>query len=154
MLGDNNTLNNPGTTTTDSREDNKVYDIDVRKKILRSTKQTKLTFGPAVVPAVRENIRMFQQLSEGSECRFGSGSCATHNVKLCRSVVEKKTSCVDVNGKITWKMREVATLACPRGQLRSDRISDVTRLDYKESGAGTNKKPRLFYEENNDQPQA
>jgi len=80
--------------------------------------------------------------------------CATFFVfTLVYHVVEKKTRCVDDNGRVTWKMREVATLACLRGQLRSDRISDVTRLDYKESGAGTNKKPRLFCEVDNDQPQ-
>ena len=65
--------------------------------------------------------------------------------------MEKKTGCVDKNCKVTWRMREVATLACPIGKLKTDQYDDVTEMGSEETWAGTNKKPRLFTDEDKNQ---
>ena len=38
-------------------------DSDEKKRLTTNVKQTKLTFKPASVPAVKENIRMFQRIA-------------------------------------------------------------------------------------------
>ena len=48
-------------------------------------------------------------------------------------------------------MREVATLACPIGKLKTDQYDDVTEMGSEEVWAGTNKKPRLFTDEDKNQ---
>ena len=42
---------------------------------------------------------------------MAAGDVLNIMLKLCRSVVKKKTGCVDTNGKTVWRMTEVATLA-------------------------------------------
>ena len=45
----------------------------------------KMTFGTVGVKkkkTIKENIRMFQEFVNGSECVTGSGMCSTHNVRL------------------------------------------------------------------------
>ena len=94
---------------------------------------------------MKENIRAFQLMEKGGECRFGSGSCAEHNVKLCRQVESRRVGCVDKHGKTTWKMREVVTLACPARVHQSSRTT--TELSVHENLAGTNKKLRFDLDE-------
>ena len=48
-------------------------------------------------------------------------------------------------------MREVATLACPIGKLKTDQYDDVTEMGSEETWAGTNKKPRIFTDEDKNQ---
>ena len=99
-------------------------------------KQTKLTFKPASVPSVKYNIRMFQMIANGVECRFGSSRCAEHNVKLCRDVVEKRVACLDSNGKTTLRMREATILPCPIGKDIVPQNEAVTKLCEDEKWEG------------------
>ena len=114
---------------------------------------TKLTFKPAVRPGVKEHIRMFQSKSNGVDCRFGSGRCAEHNVKLCRRLVEKRVACVDKYGNTTWRKREATILACPMGKADSPQYKAATELDESGSCGGANKKPRIIMKNVNTQPQ-
>ena len=47
------------------------------------------------------------------KCVMGGGKCVTHNVKLKRTVKQKKYSCVNLKGQIEWKSRDVTCLVCP-----------------------------------------
>ena len=47
------------------------------------------------------------------KCVMGGGKCVTHNVKLKRTVKQKKYSCVNLKGQIEWKFRDVTCLVCP-----------------------------------------
>ena len=103
-----------------------------------------MIFGSSVVTFARclkENIRAFQLMQKGGECRFGSGSCAEHNVKLCRKVESKRVGSVDKDGKTTWRMREVVTLACPARVNQSSRTTTELSVDL--NLVGTNKKLRF-----------
>ena len=114
----------------------------------------KTTFKNLVVPgpkkSVQDNIRLFQRMSEGGGCRFGSGMCAEHNVKLCRSIETKRFGCVDENGKTTWQRREVAILACPVSAQSNEQVVEHTRLSVDLVGA--NKKLRISSRDEMDQP--
>ena len=146
---------------SDNKEDNMIEQEDNTEKHngsednminnMKNNKPTaapdvmKLTFSPIVMPAVnkgvKENIKAFQLMEKGGECRFGSGSCAEHNVKLCRQVTSRRVGCVDKNGKTTWRMREVVTLACPAKAHQPG--STTTELSVHEELVGTNKKLRF-----------
>ena len=125
-----------------SSEDNKL-----NNRPAAAPDDVKLTFDsicrPGVKKGVKENIRAFQLMEKGGECRFGSGSCAEHNVKLCRQVESRRVGCVDKHGKTTWKMREVVTLACPARVHQSSRTT--TELSVDENLVGTNKKLRFDF---------
>ena len=145
----------------DRQEDNKEENVIIKEdnngkatsnennkfnnKTTAAPEDVKLTFVPVCRPgvnkSVKENIRAFQLMGRGGECRFGSGSCAEHNVKLCRQVEHKRVGCVDKDGKTTWRMREVVTLACPARVHQSSRTS--LELSVNENLAGTNKKLRF-----------
>ena len=66
-------------------------------------------------------------------------------MKLCRQVESKRVSCVDKNGKTTWRMREVVTLARPARVHQSSRT--ITELSVHENLSGTNKKLRFDEDE-------
>lgn len=99
----------------------------IMKYLVKKQADVKLTFAPVCKPGVnmgvKENIRAFQLMQKGGECRFGSGSCAEHNVKLRRKVESKRVGCVDKDGKTTWRMREVVTLVCPARVNQSSRTT-------------------------------
>ena len=59
---------------------------------------------------------MFQELEKGHECVMQGGMCSTHNVKLVRSVTEKKMSVMNEDITIAWRMGEAVTLTCPLRQ--------------------------------------
>ena len=124
----------------------------IMKYLVKKQADVKLTFAPVCKPGVnmgvKENIRAFQLMQKGGECRFGSGSCAEHNVKLCRKVESKRVGSVDKDGKTTWRMREVVTLVCPARVNQSSRTT--TELSVHENLVGPNKKLRLNsdYDEN------
>ena len=58
-------------------------------------------------------------------CVFGGGKCVTHNVKLKRSVKQKKMSVINKMGQVTWGYRDVTCLICP-GRANKQRISAKT----------------------------
>ena len=47
------------------------------------------------------------------KCIFGNGRCSTHDVKLDRTVKNKKYSVMGAAGKLEWKYRDVTCLVCP-----------------------------------------
>ena len=58
-------------------------------------------------------------------CVFGGGKCVTHNVKLKRSVKQKKMSVINKMGQVTWGYRDVTCLICP-GRANKQRVSAKT----------------------------
>ena len=77
----------------------------------------KTTFGSNIEGArtkIKERIKSFEKFNSPDECVLGSGMCATHNTKLIRIMKERKVSCVDKCGQISWVMKEVAALVCPK----------------------------------------
>ena len=106
--------------------DNKKEETNIDNNIEITTKQDKLTqnnknqnnekptFKVMVKPAVGDNIRKFQELSnKNNQCVIGSGRCGSHNVKLVREVKQKKMSVIGKNGELSWSTREVTILTCP-----------------------------------------
>ena len=59
------------------------------------------------------------------KCAMGSGRCGAHNVKLVRSVKQKKYSCVNKLGQVEWKTRDVTCLICP-SQAQMNRTTAKT----------------------------
>ena len=84
------------------KKENQFQDL---KKTTFGTKNKKV--------AVKESIKMFQDLSKGEDCIIGSGRCSRHNVRLVKTVKEKKVSVIDVSGRVKWQMREAIIYACP-----------------------------------------
>ena len=138
-------VNDENSTRIDSMKNTSVVSSEEDKK--------KTTFKPlntASTAKVTENIKMFQELVDGAECRLGSGRCSTHNVKLVRNVCKKRVSCVTDNGRVTWSMREGVTLACPYKQAhRTDAATEPEPLMYD----GANKNKRICLNRRMNQPQ-
>ena len=63
--------------------------------------------------SVKESIRMFQDIVDDDDCVAGGGWCVKHNVRLVRSVTNKKVSSVSENGGTTWLRGEAVISACP-----------------------------------------
>ena len=85
----------------------------------------KLTFSAPQRNAVSEKIEMFQRLSAGGECVFGSGWCALHNVRLVRQLVVRRVS-VQIEGGVLFEKKECVSLVCPATRQAStdDRLCD------------------------------
>ena len=61
------------------------------------------------------------------KCVMGNGRCGAHDVKLIRSVKQKKYSCVNKLGQIEWKTRDVTCLICP-DQAKMNRTKAKTDI--------------------------
>ena len=123
---------------------NRETDIDLRRQPT-SLKMTlgndKNTAGP--VSDVNSRKKTFSVVCEGGggsvservknletvidKCVMGSGRCGTHNVKLSRTVKQKKYSCVNSQGQIEWKYRDVTCLVCP-SQAQMTRTKAKTEI--------------------------
>ena len=114
----------------------------------------KLTFTPGHNRKVKDNITMFQKLSDGVECVIGSGMCAGHNVKLIRNVKMKRCSDIDERGLVTWSMREVTTLTCPAATRQGSHSAQSAVMLELSDETGTNGKQRKLRRMCDDQPQA
>ena len=81
---------------------------------------------------------------------MGSGRCVTHNCKLNRIVKEKRVSCIDKNGKISWTMREGAVLLCPKAGSSTSKEGQNTAIDdqLRVGNTSTNKKLRIYSDGN------
>ena len=97
---------------------------------------------------------MFQKLSIGEGCVIGSGRCSKHNTKLVRGVKMKKVSCIDKNGKVSWLMREVASLTCPFKPDRKHVRDESAMMSSLVQPEGTNGRAKKFKNEVEDQSQA
>ena len=87
---------------------------------------------------IRDRIKSLEKFSKADEkCVMGSGMCATHNCKLVKQIIEKRTSCIDKNGKIGWLMREGTSLACPK----STNLSAHKPVVNNQLGSGSKSKP-------------
>ena len=136
-------------TRTDTVEDNTTTlseeeKIDMKKKV--SDISVKKTFDKHSHLGVKKKIAMFSDMSQEVKCVLGSGYCGGHNVKLVRSIVKKKVSEIDINGKLKWPMREVITLTCPATQpiVRDGRTIPALESEQPELGATNGKKARKF----------
>ena len=129
-------------TPTLSEEDR----INMKKKI--GSISVKKTFDKLSQLGVKKKIEMFSDMSQEVKCVLGSGYCSGHNVKLVRSIVKKKISETDCNGKVTWPMREVITLACPAIQPIVRNVSAIPALGSEEPELGTTNGKKLKVFEN------
>ena len=125
-----NTFNNKNNKNTDNSE------CDKTQKTTFSTLCDSATVG--------DRVRRYQMMvrKSGSGCVMGSGRCATHNVKLVRSVCMKKVSDRNNADELVWRNRESTTLVCPA----SERFSDDNKSDkvvVNTQQGPTNKKSKL-----------
>ena len=65
---------------------------DVADGEVRTTENKKTTFRNIEQASVRMKIKRFEDISEKIKCVVGNGRCATHNCKLVREVVMRRTS--------------------------------------------------------------
>ena len=114
--------------------------------------QKKLTFDRVDRQSVRDNIAKFQKLQRGGMCVMGSGRCAEHNVRLVRSVTNKKVSVIDENGYTRWVTREVTILTCPGSVVSLPVVASDVDSKISDEQGNTNKKQRLFPKNGMDQP--
>ena len=135
------------TNDTNNIEDNlKHDDCDMKTENLnrKETHNMKKTFSNI---DMTEKIMKFTQLTAGSDCVYGSGSCATHNCKLVRGVIQKRMSVPNKDGGVSWAMRDVTCLRCPN----KDQAKPLTGVysattdvsDPSELNQGTNKRARI-----------
>ena len=75
---------------------------------------------------MRAKILKFQELVNGEDCVVRSGYCVTHNLKTVREIVSVRTSCVDKNAKVGWRLSESAVMCCPRAQPRKPTSTQTT----------------------------
>ena len=97
--------------------------------------------------SVRDNITMFQELSNRDECVWGNGRCSTHNTKLVRKVTVKKVSEVDRHGQVTWPMREVCSFACPSKLDKQSGSETSTENLVPVKPVGTNGSKKICFDE-------
>ena len=88
-------------------------DIDSMKKTFKA------------VGNVSDRVRSLENNMNNVKCVMGSGRCGAHNVKLVRSVKQKKYSCVNKLGQVEWKTRDVTCLICP-SQAQMNRTTAKT----------------------------
>ena len=110
-----------------------------------------MTFRPLKTKHISENIKMFQQLSQGTECVLGSGCCSSHNIKLVRSVKKKKVINIDDCGKVTLTLREVTSLACPANPTFKCRSEELPVMSQRPNSVVTNGKRLIIFEDDNNQ---
>ena len=139
-LVEDNSDNTPGVSDNNTPA---VYnDNDDRQKnntLKNDNQDKKTTFVVKKTVRVKESVKMFQELATGKECVLGSGRCSTHNVKLLRSVCQKRMSVISDDGTVTWTMGEGVVLACPYKQAGS--TDTATRsAPLKSEGANGNKR--------------
>ena len=89
---------------------------------------------------VGAKILKFQELVDGDDCVVRSGYCVTHNLKTIREIVSVRTSCVDKNAKIGWRLSESAVMCCPRAQLRKPTSAKTTGQTLSYEAGKTNGK--------------
>ena len=119
--------------TSPAREDNMSIEDE---------KFVKLTFTPPQQNRVKDNIRMFELSSNnGGKCLFARGKCTSHGTKLVRRVGVKRVSIIGNDGRLSWQMREVTTLACPSLDTPPGSSKSVSANSV--MSEGTNKKPKL-----------
>ena len=139
-------------TQTHSNKIRKTTDVNIDAE--EFPKVRKLTFTPGHTRGVKDNIMMFQKLSDGVECVIGSGMCSGHNVKLTRKVTMKRCSDVDDRGVVTWSMREVTTLTCPAAIRQGSHSAHSAVMSQLSVDTGANGMRQKLGSMTDDQPQA
>ena len=139
---------------TEIRRSNIRKTTDVVSDTAKVQEVRKLAFTPGHNRKVKDNIMMFQKLSDGVECVIGSGMCSGHNVKLTRKVTMKRCSDVDDRGVVTWSMREVTVLICPAAIRQGSHSAHSAVMSQLSVETGANGKRRKFGSMIDDQPQA
>ena len=89
----------------------------------------KTTFGTTVVMEknkVSDRILKFQELVDGDDCVVRSGYCVTHNLKTVRKIVSVRTSSIDKNDRVGWRLSDSAVMCCPRAQPRKPTSAQTT----------------------------
>ena len=133
-MEDNGTVeDNP--VEDDQRQQNGIEDKEdnVRKKSSpettvhlevvdsKPTPDVKTTFGTTVVRKrnnLSDRILKFQDLVNGDECVVRSGYCVTHNLKTIRKIVNVRTSKLDKNDRVEWRLSDSTIMSCPMAQPR------------------------------------
>ena len=54
----------------------------------------------------------------GDECVIGSGRCATHNIKVVRTIMNVRKSEQNEAGVMRWRLCESTVLVCPTAHNR------------------------------------
>ena len=110
--GEDNVVNKPSGTTAPTKTKNECDD---------SKPGMKKTFGTTVIKKrnnVSDRILKFQDLVNGDDCVVRSGFCVTHNLKTIREIVSVRTSSLDKNDRVGWRLSDSAVMCCPRAQPR------------------------------------
>ena len=108
--GEDNAMKLPSVTTATTRVMNEC-------DVSRPSKNMKKTFGTTLVMKknnVSDRILKFQELVNGDDCVVRSGFCVTHNLKTIREIVSVRTSSIDKNDRVGWRLSDSAIMCCPR----------------------------------------
>ena len=140
MMSTNKNSNEDNPTDPAHNKKHNNMNENLKKKTFTSTLEESRT-------KIRDRIKSFEQFSSSEEkCLMGSGRCATHNCKLIRVMKEKRVSCVDKCGRVSWTMREGATLVCPKSGYSTSKEGqkEAISTQLREGGNSTNKKQRFY----------
>ena len=124
------------------KEDRSVRGMVTKfEKLPKDMKKTFTSVGENA-RGISKKINEFNNLSEtNGKCLIGSGRCASHNTRVVRVVQHKKTSVVNKDGSIGWKMCEAVILACPVGSKNTSAVSNMNLSDNEDVIA--NKRARV-----------
>ena len=86
-------------------------------QVLEENADVKKTFTSIDRKTFKDTISKFKKMSRGIDCAIRSGFCSSHNCKVVRKITSKKMSYIGDNGRLLWRMCEVAILACPYKQI-------------------------------------
>ena len=71
----------------------------------------------------------------GNKCVIGSGRCATHNVRVVRTIMNVRKSDQNEAGVMRWRLCESTVLVCPRAHNR--KLASDVKVMTSQSEEGT-----------------
>ena len=111
-------------------------------QVLEENADVKKTFASIDRKTFKDTVSKFKKMSRGIDCAIRSGFCSSHNCKVVRKITSKKMSYIGDDGKLSWKMCEVAILACPYKQIPGQPRAPTEHVQSIDESKGANQKRR------------
>ena len=124
-------------------EDNVMKGDMSTKNEVSTDKNMKTTFSSLVQSNVRMKINRFEAISMKNKCVLGNGRCDTHNCKLVRDIVVRRTSQYSKDEELSWTRKDTVRMCCPATSQQVADLTDVTTLSNNTELGGSNKRTRF-----------
>ena len=111
-------------------------------QVLEENPDVKKTFTSIDRKTFKDTISKFKKMSREIDCAIRSGFCSSHNCRVVRKITSKKMSYIGDNGRLLWRMCEVAILACPYKQIPGQPRAPTEHVQSIDESKGANQKRR------------